>query len=157
MQASGEKKNRRGNKKEFKIILTVWGQIPSRPEPCLGISPLFLTFPDVFPLNNGWEAAKHDVSPVPLFILCRASTALPAHKIPPAALGKMSKPPSNFTGPDPFILSFWPRAATTSLQCLPTSVQERPGLSSHETCKAMWIGGGHVSMSNCGRQQPENV
>lgn len=63
MQASGEK-NRKGNKKEFKIILMVRGQIHSRPELCLGISPLFLTFPEVFPQSNDQEADNVHVYPI---------------------------------------------------------------------------------------------
>lgn len=89
----GGKKNRKGNKKEFKIILMAWGQIHSRPELCLGISPLFLTFPDVFPWNDGWEAGEHHVYGVPLYILSCAPATLPAHKIYPAALSKCPNHP----------------------------------------------------------------
>lgn len=59
-------KNRKGNKKEFKIILMVRGQIHSRPELCLGISPLFLTFPEVLPWSNDQEADNGHVYPIHL-------------------------------------------------------------------------------------------
>lgn len=80
-------KNRKRNKKEFKINLMVWGQIHSRPELCLGISPLFLMFPDVLPWNDGLEADEPH-APMLLYIPCHASTALPAHKTLSMTLGK---------------------------------------------------------------------
>lgn len=70
-----------------------WGQIHSRPELCLGISPLFLTFPDVFPWNDGWEAGEHHVYDVPLYLLSCAPAILPAHKIHPAAFSKCPNHP----------------------------------------------------------------
>lgn len=66
----------------------VWGQIHSRPELCLGISPLFLMFPHVFPWSDGWEADESRFSPVLLYVLCHVSATLAAHEIPAAALSK---------------------------------------------------------------------
>lgn len=125
-----------------------WGQIHSRPELCLGTSPLFLTFPDVLPWNDGWEAGKHHVYGVPLYILSCAPAILPAHKIHPAALSKCPNhfPFSTFTVPSPLSRDVGSPLPSCSLTynghvCLPrdkTLAKLEQGQCALEACCTFW-------------------